>query len=327
MKIIITGATGAFGGAMVRYFANKGHEIIATGRSLTPPKELLALASYIQADITTPFELPEADVCIHAAALSDDKAKAKELYIPNVVGTKNVVEAAKYCKTFIFISSSSVYLPEEGLITEGMAGKQNNKILSAYGLSKLLSEEALKETFKGERCFILRPRAFYGPGDTQIMPRMMKLVKGDVFKRPGKMEIQLSMTHYYNIAHAIECCFTSDLRGIRTYNVADEEVYTMITTLRKLFKIIYGKTLEEKEININVLKVLSFFKIGGITPLLVRALTQNMVLDINKIKEELGYSSIIKFDNSLLEIEKWIEKIGGAEILKNASNTLVWESN
>lgn len=319
MKIIITGATGAFGGAMVRYFAKKGHEIIATGRSSNPSSELLSLARYIQADITTPFELPEADVCIHGAALSDDKASSKELYAPNIIGTKNVVEAAKNCKTFIFISSSSVYLPEDELISEEMAGNQNNKILSPYGHSKLLSEEVLKEDYAGDRCFILRPRAFYGPGDTQIMPRMMKLVKNDVFNRPGRLEIQLSMTHYYNIAHAIECCFMSNLNGIRTYNVADDEVYTMVTTLRKLFKTIYGKMLPEKEININILRVLAFFKFSGITPLLVRALTQNMVLDISKIRQELGYTSVIKFDESLPEIETWIESIGGAEGLKKYS--------
>ena len=324
MKIIITGATGAFGGAMVRYFAKKGHDIIAIGRMESPPAALLELATYLKADIIQPFELPEADVCIHAAALSDDKASAKALYVPNVLGTKHTVEAAKNCKRFIFISSSSVYLPEEGLITEEMAGKQNNKILSTYGKSKLLSEEMLTDTFKGERCFILRPRAFYGPGDTQILPRMMKLVKKEVFERPGKMEIQLSMTHYYNMAKAIECCINSDLKGIRIYNVADEEVYTMIITLRKIFETIYKKTLPEKEINIKLLRVLAVFRIGGITSLLVRALTQNMVLDISKIKQELGYASIIDLNASLTEIGEWVQDIGGPNVLKNPERLLNW---
>ena len=326
MKIIITGATGAFGGAMVRYFAKKGHDIIATGRVNTPPKELLEIASYIQEDITKPFELPEADVIIHAAALSDDKASPKDLYIPNVIGTKNAVAAASRCKTFIFVSSSSVYLPEEDIITEACTEIQNNKLLSPYGYSKLLSEKVLKEVFTGERCFILRPRAFYGPGDTKIMPRMMKLVKNNVFKRPGKMKIQLSMTHYYNMAHAIECCFMSELRGIRTYNVADEEVYTMITTLRTLFQTIYGETLEEKEISIQFLKVLAVFKVGGLTPLLIRGLTQNMVLDIRKIQNETGYKSIITFEDSLAEIKDWINQIGGAEALQKANPILNWKA-
>lgn len=325
MKIIITGATGAFGSAMVRYFAKKGHDIIAVGRMENPPSALLTLATYFKADITKPYKLPKADVCIHGAALSDDKANAKELYAPNILGTKHTVEAAKDCDRFIFISSSSVYLPEEGLINEEMAGNQNNKDLSAYGMSKLLSEKMLIKTFKGESCFILRPRAFYGPGDTQILPRMMKLVKKNVFERPGKLEIELSMTHYDNIAYAIECCMISELTGIRTYNVADEEVYTMITTLRKIFQTIYGKTLPEKEININIIKILAFFRVGGITPLLVRALTQNMVLDISKIKQELSYSSIIDLDDSLPAIGEWVRSIGGPTTLIKAEKSSNWK--
>lgn len=323
MKIIVTGATGAFGASITKYLAIKGHEVIATGKKKAPV-ELLKYAEYIQADITKPFELPEADICIHAAALSDDKATEKELHLPNIIGTENVLEAAKNCEKFIFISSSSVYLPDPNPITEEMAGKQNNKILSPYGKSKLLSEEVVNKNFQGKSCFILRPRAFYGPGDTQIMPRMMKLVKNGVFNKPGKLEIDLSMTHYQNMGKAIECCIQADLKGIRIYNVADEQVYRMIEVLRNLFENIYGSPVKEKEINIKLLDFLAFFRIGGFTPLLVRALTQNMVLDISKIKNELGYRSEIDFKGSLSEIKEWVESIGGPEILKTGDKKLVW---
>ncbi|UKN00248.1 NAD(P)-dependent oxidoreductase [Paracrocinitomix mangrovi] len=324
MRIIITGATGAFGGAMVRHFAAQGHDVIASGRKSNPPKSLLALAEYVQADITKPFELPDADVCIHGAALSDDKASSKELYLPNIVGTENTIEAASKCKKFIFVSSSSVYLPQQDLITEEIAGKQNNKMLSPYGHSKLLSEETLRNNYKGDQCFILRPRAFYGVGDTQIIPRMMKLVKNEKFNRPGKLDIQLSMTHYTNMAAAIECCIESELKGVRTYNVADDETYVMIEVLRKIFSTVYGKKLAEKEISIGLLKVLAFFRIAGFTPLLVRALTQNMVLDISKIKQELNYQSAIKFEESLNDIKNWIEAIGGYQTLLAIEKLNVW---
>jgi nucleoside-diphosphate-sugar epimerase len=153
---------------------------------------------------------------------------------------------------------------------------------------------------------------------------MMKLVKKGVFNKPGKLEIDLSMTHYMNMGKAIECCIQSDLRGIRTYNVADEEVYRMIEVLRNLFETIYGSTIKEKEINIKLLDFLAFFRIGGFTPLLVRALTQNMVLDISKIKNELGYASQIDFVRSLPDIQEWVTSIGGPEILKTGDKKLVW---
>lgn len=323
MKVLVTGATGAFGAAITKYLANAGYEVIATGRAATPPVNLKQYATYLQYDITEEMKFPKVDAVVHAAALSDDKANASELYLPNVVGTKNVAEAAGKSK-FIFISSSSVYLPCPKPITEEMAGKQNNKQLSAYGKSKLLSEEALKESYHGDACFILRPRAFYGVGDTQILPRMMKLVKNEVFNKPGSLDIQLSMTHYENMGRAVDCCLRSKLKGFRTYNVADQEVYTMIEVLRQLFTAIYGKKLKEKEVNIRLLKVLAFFRIAGFTPLLVRALTQNMVLDISKIEKELGYTSVRTFEESLDRIEAWVKQIGGPDVLKTGSKKLIW---
>ena len=325
MKIVITGANGSFGGAMTRYFSKKGHTVIACGRQAQPPERLLDFATYHQLDVTKSFALPEGDVLIHAAANSDDKAKMKELYGPNVRGTKNIVLASQSFNKFIFISSSSVYLPEELPISEEMAGQQNNKKLSPYGLSKLQSEAVVRENSKHESCFILRARSFYGAGDTKIVPRILKLVKKDVFTRPGSLEINLSMTHYDNMGHAIECCINSDLKGIRTYNVSDDKEYLMIDVLRNYFESIYGDKLKEKEVKIALLNVLAFFRIGGFTPLLVRALTQNMVLDITKFKKELNYVPVTDFYQSLEETAMWIKSVDGPEALRYPEKELCWK--
>jgi len=325
MKILITGATGSLGGYLTRYFSQQGHEIIASGQMENPPLELHKYAEYLQADITKAFEVPEIDVCIHTAALSDDKATEKELFAPNVLGTENIANATKNCKKFIHVSSSSVYLPSEDLLTEEMAGKQDNAQLSNYGKSKLLSENKLIDVSEHESCFILRPRAFYGEGDKMIFPRLLKLVKGNTLQLPGSLEINVSMTHYLNIAKAIELCINSDKKGINIYNVADERVYRLIDVMRKLTSIFYGKTLQEKQIPIWVLKAMSLLKIGGITKLLIRAFTQDMVLDISKIKKELQYQESINLDSSLEKISQWVESIGGPEVLKTGAKELAWK--
>lgn len=325
MKIIITGATGSLGAYLTRYFSFKGNDVIAYGRDKNPPEALLKYASYFRADITKPFQFPEAGICIHTAALSDDKAKPSELFEPNVLGTKHVTEASKLCKKFIHISSSSVYLPADKPIQEELAGKQNNKLLSSYGKSKLLSEEMLIKTSTHDACFILRPRAFYGAGDRVILPRLLKLVKNNKFSRPGKMEIAVSLTHYENMAIAIQLCIDSEKKGIHIYNVADDQQYILVDIIRKIIKELYGKELPEKEINISFLKLLACFKIGGITPLLVRTFTNDMVLDISKIKRELNYSSKINFDSQLKEMGDWVRSIGGVEIIKTGDKKLAWE--
>ncbi len=325
MKILITGANGSLGGYLTRYFSQKGHQIVACGRQSESPAELLNYATYIQADINKPMELPAADVCIHTAALSDDKATLAQLLLPNVEGTKNIANATKSAKIFIHISSSSVYLPSEIPLNEDIAGKQNNRLLSPYGMSKWLSEQAIMETSQHEACFILRARGFYGTGDKMILPRLFKLVKNETLQKPGSLEINVSMTHYKNIAHAIELCLHSNQKGINIYNVADQKIYLLIEVLRKFTSKFYKKQLKEKSVPIFVLKMMAWFKIGGITGLLIRAFTQNMVLDTSKIEKELGYKAQTDLDLSLDEIAGWVEKIGGVEVLKQADKELAWK--
>jgi len=324
MKILITGATGACGGALTRYFAERNHEIIACGRMKTPPTNLAKIATYYQADIQKEHKLPEADVCIHTAAFADDKATERDMYIPNVVGTENVAKATANFKKFIHISSSSVYLPENNPIPENLAGQQNNSMLSPYGKTKLEAEKKLQAINNHEACFILRPRAFYGVGDCVILPRLFKLVKNNKLQYPGKMEISISMTHYHNLAQAIECCLNSEKTGTHIYNVADSQSYLLIEVMRELTSAIYKTQLPEKQIPLALLKFMALFKIGGITPLLVRSFTKNMVLDITKITKELNYSPKINLTSQMPELLLWIEKIGGIEVLKKGEHQLAW---
>lgn len=324
MKIIITGATGSLGAFLTRYYAIKGHEVIACGRDQNPPPNLLKYARYQIADLTSDYTLPPADVCIHAAGLSDDKATREQLYEPNVMGTKRTAEASAACKTFIHISSSSVYLPENVAITEQMAGKQNNKLLSSYGFSKLQAEEMLIRTTKHYACYILRPRAFYGAGDRVILPRILKLVKNKVFNRPGKMQISVSLTHYENMAHAIDLCIQSNQSGLHIYNVSDEKTYIFVDVIRKLIQALYEEEVQERQIGIWILKILAKFKIDGMTPLLVRSFTRDMVLDISKIQRELNFHAVTDFDSKLEELKAWVQSIGGAEALKSGNREFAW---
>ncbi len=325
MKLIITGATGSLGSSLVRYFAAQGHEITASGRSEYPPQKLLDIADYIRADITQKLKFPKADACIHAAALSDDKAKYADLYKANVIGTKQVLKASKSCSKFIYVSSSSVYIPSDKLLSEFDAGDRNGLKLSAYGKSKLEAEALIRKANIRTDAFILRPRALYGIGDKMILPRMFKLIKNGKMQVPGGLKARASMTHYQNFNRAVELCLQSGKSGINTYNVSDNESYTLLDAMRKFTQALYGKQLPEKQIPVFVLRFLSVFKIGGITPLLVRALTQDMVLDIDKIKSELNYMPTYNIDNSLSEIQKWVEYIGGTEVLITGKKELAWD--
>src|SRR5690606_15645227 len=106
----------------------------------------------------------DADVCIHTAALPSDTDTYKSLIISNVEGTLNVVDAARKCRSFVYISSSSVYEFGQWPVSEDEASLQSS--LSDYGETKLLAEEIVDlDIPEHQKRLILRPRAIYGKGE------------------------------------------------------------------------------------------------------------------------------------------------------------------
>ncbi|MBK8554240.1 MAG: NAD(P)-dependent oxidoreductase [Lewinellaceae bacterium] len=198
-------------------------------------------------------------------------------------------------------------------------------MLSPYGYSKLLAEETLREHSRHEACFVLRPRLLYGPYDKIILPRMLRMVRNGVLYKAGSMESTISICHYRNFAHAVECCLRSDLKGLRMYNITDAQPVVLVDMVRKITAELYGKTLSEKQIPIPVLRLLAFLRIGDMTPLFLRNLTRNAVLDISLARMELGYQPTVQLEQALPEWLDWVQRIGGVTALLTESRELPWQ--
>jgi nucleoside-diphosphate-sugar epimerase len=322
MRIVVTGATGSLGAYLTRWFSARGHEVFAVGRTEDPPVALRACSTYLRADITQPFQLPDADGCIHCAGLADDKATWGQLYAANVEGTRNVLRAAAGCKTFVHISSSSVYPYSNTPLTEAMAGEEAGR-LTIYGKSKLRSEELVVSQSEGRSCYVLRPRAIYGAGDKVLLPRLLKLLRGGKMIRPGSMNVQTSLTHFSNLAQAAERCLLQARSGV--YNVADSEVYNLYDTARMLLETFSQLPLGERRIPFWVVKLLSLAHVGNATPMFVNTISKSLVLDTSRIRAELGYQPEMNFYRSLPELKKWVDAIGGVEELRTADPVLAWK--
>jgi nucleoside-diphosphate-sugar epimerase len=323
MKVVVTGATGSLGAYLTRWFSAKGHQVTAVGRTSNPPQALLACAAYVQTDISRSFKLPEAEACIHCAALADDKATWPQLFAANVGGTKNVLHAAAGYEKFVHISSSSVYQYSNASLVESMAGDATGR-LSGYGRSKLLSEEAVMSQARSKSNYILRPRAIYGVGDKVLLPRLLKLLRGGRMLRPGDMHVQTSLTHFSNLAQAAERCLQDERTGHFIYNVADDDVYHLYDAARMLLLELCDHPLAERRIPLWLLRLMSVARVGDATPMFVNTVSKSLVLDTSRIRNELGYAPAINFYRSLPELKEWVRMIGGVEEVRRGDPQLAW---
>ncbi len=169
MKLIITGSESFIGKELKRHCREKGVEWVGIDTvPLTDPHT-------IQMDIRSSDlkkAIPEgADALVHLAAISRDqdcRVNPKLAFDVNVMGTLNLIEAARHQKVrqFIFASSEWVYgeVGNQAVQTEDQP-IDATKILSEYVLSKIAGEQSLRMAFAQGFCpvTVLRFGIVYGP--------------------------------------------------------------------------------------------------------------------------------------------------------------------
>ena len=310
MKIFVTGITGFVGGAVANHFADLGHTVYGIGRKAALPYYISNSCSYSTADICSPLRDIDADIIIHAAAVVSDTVSYKHACKVNVEGTANVLRAARNSEHFIYISSSSVYnFKDDGMI-ESEAGLEFNH-LSVYGKSKWLAERVINKIESNFKKTILRPRAIYGKSDHVLLPRLLKLVKGNKIFLPEHLSRQISLTHVNNLILAIELCINKQKEALEIFNVADKEVYDLNKVLTALLSAVTSKQLRTFIIPEVVFeRLIAINEKLKLCPVLNRfaasSLTGTAVLDIEKISNTLGYFPIKNFLNSYIEIADWM---------------------
>lgn len=134
-KMLITGATGFLGSHVAQYYKDK-YEV------LTPSHSEIDIAD--ESSVMTYFKDNRPDVVVHCAAISDVGRCEREpefSWSINVVGTENVVKAAKEVSAkCVCCSSDQVYFGS----AETAAHKENEAIdpANVYGKEKAYAEES-----------------------------------------------------------------------------------------------------------------------------------------------------------------------------------------
>ena len=180
MRVLVTGAGGFFGRALVRAFARGGDQVVAA--DILPPEDFAPRSGaprgsveYVVLDVADPAAWSTdvtgpVDGIVHAAALTPSIQEAREdpskLVNVNLIGTLNALEFARKENVgkFLFISSAGVYNQfEEEVLTEEDADGG----FSLYGSAKLAAEIMLYRyaDMFGFDAGAIRPTSMYGPAE------------------------------------------------------------------------------------------------------------------------------------------------------------------
>ncbi|WP_404420551.1 NAD-dependent epimerase/dehydratase family protein [Nibricoccus sp. IMCC34717] len=172
MRILVTGATGFVGSALVRRLRADGHEVLAVGRRPS------SAAGYLQCDLSRGLETPFCpEVVVHAAARSSPWGSRAEFELHNVQATEQVV---RFCEShgrpfLIHVSTCAVMYTRAHQIGMDESTPLPRTSINTYAATKRQAELVVGN-YSGASC-ILRPRAIFGPGDTVLFPRILRAAR------------------------------------------------------------------------------------------------------------------------------------------------------
>jgi UDP-glucose 4-epimerase len=166
-RLLVTGATGFIGRAVVTAFAQDGHALRAAVRQPPQPPFRASVEVVTHPDLARPFDwaplLADVDQVIHLAAISHTGGVTPERYDRvNRRATAELAAAAARAGVRQFVFVSSIRAQSGPAADHALTERDAPAPTEDYGRSKLAAEAAVRAA--GVPFTILRPVLLYGPG-------------------------------------------------------------------------------------------------------------------------------------------------------------------
>lgn len=245
MKILVTGASGFIGSAIVNSLSLVKHfEVVALVRSkencLDNPNIEYRLG---ELGFIADIDLTDIDVIIHAAGrahvMKETTLNAMaEFRRVNTKGTLDLAQSAieSGVKRFVFLSSIKVN-GESTSLGRPFSSISEVKPNDPYGVSKHEAEEGLRKIshLKNLEVVIIRPPLVYGPGVKGNFNTILKFVSSGVpLPLASIKKNKRSMVSLANLVSlVVKCCYHANAKN-KTFLVSDNSDVSTAELLRKV---------------------------------------------------------------------------------------------
>lgn len=241
--VLVTGASGFIGRALVGLLASAGWQVRAATRSLQQGTADTRINWVQLGDLARPVDwrpmLDGVSHVVHLAGLAHaDPATDDGSYRAiNAEATRALALAARNAdvRRLLFVSSTRA---QSGPIAERVLTEDDPPApTDAYGRSKLLAERFVAETLaeSATEWVVLRPAVVFGPGVRGNMHQLLRLALSSIPLGIGGLSGRRSIVSVANLSSAVAHALTAPACAGGTYLVADAEPVTVpaiVATLR-----------------------------------------------------------------------------------------------
>ncbi len=243
--VLVTGATGAVGPAVVERLRAEGCRIRTLTRGQLPLPEADRRVEAHRGDIADREAVARAvngvDWVLHAAALLHVTRPGPDVLAHyervNVLGTRIVAEesARAGVSRLVLFSTIAVYGATGPLAADETTAPRPG---SRYAETKWRAEEAVRRLNGTGRLTtsVLRLAAVYGPRVKANYARLAEAIRSGWFVPVGRGQNRRTLVHEADVAEAVLLAARSPRAAGRTYNLSDGTVHTLDEILTAIYR-------------------------------------------------------------------------------------------
>ena len=327
MKILITGASGFIGSAVLRQLLQAGHDMRVLLRVNSDLRNLTGLdIETVTGDLTMPSSLDRAlegcEALFHVAA--DYRLwvpDPENMYKTNVHGTRNIMRSAAKAgvKRIVYTSSvATLGLTRNGSPADETTPAVLTDMIGHYKRSKFLAEAEVRRLVIEQNlpAVIVNPSTPIGPRDIRPTPTGQMIVQAASGRMPAYVDTGLNLVHVDDVARGHLLAFERGVPGQRyilgSCNMTLKEILIELAEIT-------GNQKPRFRIPHNLILPIAYIAeawarlFGGGQPFVtvdgVRLAKKYMFFSTAKAKRELGFKTI-PVRQALYDAIDWFKQNG-----------------
>lgn len=331
-RVLVTGASGFVGGALAHRLLDEGRRVRVICRTPVPDLEARG-ADWIRIDLADAGAVRAAcqdmGTVFHAGAKVGIWGRYADFRSVNVEGSQAIING---CRDFevprlVFTSSPSVVFNGLDLAGVDETLPYGEKVPAHYAATKAVAEAAVlgADDPTGLRTTALRPHLVWGPGDTNLIPRVVARARKGRLRIVGSGENRVDLTHIDNVvdAHLLAekaLAERPDTAGGRAYFVTNGEPVRLWSWIDDLLGHL-GLGPIEKKMSMDTARRLgsvceglwSVLRLSGEPPMtrfVASELAKDHWFSIERARTELDYHPRVSMAEGL---ERYLEFLAASE--------------
>jgi len=307
--VLVTGASGFIGSAVVRALVSSGSRVralVEPGRddSLLDGLPVERLAGDIRDPAAVDAAVAGIDMVFHLAAVYRFwAADPAVFYDVNIGGTRNLIRAISTagCRRLVYTSTvATLGVGENGRLASENSLVHFEHLFGHYKRSKYLAEhEVLRAGAAGLDVVLVHPTFPVGEGDAAPTPTGRTIVEFLNGRIPAYVDTALNVAHVDDVARGHVLAAERGARG-RSYILGGENMSLreMLATLADLCGLPAPRVRLAPRAVLPIVRSAEWFEASvlhrepTLTAEPVRMATTRMEYDTSRAREELGYTSI-----------------------------------